>query len=102
LLQVKKCAETLSERSENNSPLTALITQVIREGLERGESPYKFRAIGIQLGPKNAVSFYDPKLVQELITVHAESYDKSETFRDVFQDLLGESFLFSKGDDNWR
>jgi len=54
------------------------------------------------VGPSNSVTFFDPKLVQELMTTHADTTDKSKTMRDIFEDLLGESFLFSAGDDKWR
>lgn len=79
-----------------------MLAKIRREGVERGEDSNKFRAILMQMGPSNSVTFFDPKLVRDLLTIHADSTDKSQIMRDCFEDLLGESFLFSKGDDKWK
>jgi len=54
------------------------------------------------MGPSNVIHFMCPKLVRDLTTIHADSTEKSPAMRDVFKDLLGESFLFAKGDDKWK
>ena len=44
----------------------------------------------------------DPDAVQDLLTKKNALTDKTGLVSILFTDLLGESFLFSKGDANWK
>ena len=44
----------------------------------------------------------DPAIVQDLFTKQNTKIDKVGDSEAIFMDLLGKSFLFSKGDDVWK
>lgn len=51
-------------------------------------------------GPQLVVN--DPDIVQELFVTKNALFDKSGRIAEIFSDLLGNSFLFSKGDAVWK
>ena len=44
----------------------------------------------------------DPDMVQDLLVQKNALFDKTGTLEGIFSKLLGESFLFSKANDNWK
>ena len=51
---------------------------------------------------KLTVVVSDPQMVCELFTTKNNLTDKTSDIYQMYKDLLGESFLFSKGDSNWK
>jgi len=45
---------------------------------------------------------FDPELVQELFVTKNQQTEKCDTSEIIFKDLLGNSFLFGKGDKIWK
>ena len=48
------------------------------------------------------LSIGDPELVQDMYTTKNAILDKTGTYKGVFQNFFGESFLFSKTDEKWK
>ena len=51
-----------------------------------------------------AITLYvaDPIMLQDLFVSKSAIYDKTGSFAGIFSKLFGKSFLFSKGDADWR
>ena len=44
----------------------------------------------------------DAEMVQDLLVQKNSIFDKTGTLQGVFSKFMGESFLFSKADDDWK
>ena len=60
------------------------------------------RAMLSQMGPSVQVNLFDPCLVRDFMVKHTEQVEKAPVMQHMFSDLLGESFLFAKGDETWK
>ena len=54
------------------------------------------------MGPSNTITLFDPLLARDFFVKNAESQDKASVMQRMFANLLGESFLFAKGDEKWK
>ena len=56
--------------------------------------------VAFLFGPQLLIN--DPGIVQELFVSKNALFDKTGRVAEINKDLLGKSFLFSKGDSDWK
>ena len=71
----------------------------------KGEKVYDAGKYPMLLTHQMGVPFYsiaDPDVIQCLATTKNHQIDKNGELELIFKDMLGNSFLLSKGDELWR
>ena len=68
------------------------------EGYKAGDH----KVIIVNLFSTTVLYICDPQLAQELFTKQNKFIDKTGKFEEIFEDIMGKSFLFAKGDEDWN
>ena len=73
----------------------------IKNGEERFEA-HKYPVVYYNIVGTATLVVQDPDMVRDLLTKKDSLTDKTGLVSLLFNDLIGESFLFSRGDANWK
>ena len=84
------------------SPFLWLLDQMaVKNGDERFEA-HKHPVVCYNIVGTATLVVQDPEMVRDLLTKKDPLTDKTGLVSLLFNDLIGESFLFSRGDANWK
>lgn len=88
----------------SEEPLPTRGVWVVNKVLDFGEGykPEDHKVILSNLFGTCRLGICDPAIAQEIFSTKNKFVDKTGLFQEVFEDVIGSSFLFSKGGEDWN